>query len=1039
MQSSIFTKLLHHKTAANLFLILMIILGIYSSKVLNTQFFPNYSIDYITINVEWPGASPRDIEESIIKPIEEKVRFIDKVKNTKSTAKENTANILLEFKSETNMQRALADVERLVKSINSFPEDAKKPESKVIIPYEQIGLILVTGTNKEYELRDIAREIRQILLDRGLDKIDIDGLRKQVIYVDVDPIAMFSNKLDIGDINSQIYTNLKSIPSGVFQDDKLLQLRTTGTKDTITKIKNIVLSSSYTEEDIKILDLADVYESSKENENYGVSKSKPALTLRVFRSPGTDTLKVTKILEDTVQEYSSKTDQSFSVEIFDLSSQLIRDRINLLLKNGLGGLVLVLIILFLFLRFRVAIWVAIGIPAAISVTLAIMLVTGQSINMISLFALIMMLGIIVDDSIVVAEHIDFQYEKLNDPYEASHIGLIKMLGPVTAASLTTVAGFAPVFLISGVIGQVIQAIPLVVISVILASLFECFFVLPGHLKKALSVKNKYNIGNRILYLNNYLTHFNKKYFFHLLKTSVKYRYTTLSIAISLLIFSTFLINTGAVKFYFFPSPESNIILVNYNFVPGSLKNKTKQYAYELEKTLKRVDQNKIVTNVYSTIGKPIWGSRDSTKMEGDHIGGMIVELAPSEERDIRTKELIDLWKKAIEPKEGLSNLIIQERKGGPPGLDIDIRLKAKDISLRTLKTASEIIKKELISYEGISDVKDNLPVGKREISFLVTEKGKALGFDTNYVAKKIRESFDGVSTAKFFRGQEELELIIRTNPDSVNISRISSFLIKSPTGDMMPLEEIVEISNSQEFSVIKRRNGFREVSITAEINENILNPEKFFKDFQEKVLNQIENQFSLKWKLAGRSEEQSDTFDDMKRGALLAIGVIFLILAFIFQSYSLPISIMAIIPFTLIGVIIGHWITGFDITILSLVAVLGLAGIVVNDSIILVSNIYEKINAGGSIYDSVIKGSQERLRAVLLTSFTTIGGLTPLLFEGSVQAQFLKPMAITIVFGLLSSTFLVLVLIPSLIFIGSELKEVIFGSKNLAEVKQKKQ
>ncbi len=1038
MKQGFFHKLLEHKTAANLFLLLMIILGFYASKVLNTQFFPNYSIDYITVNVEWPGASPKDIEYSIIKPIEEKVRYIDKVKNTKSTAKEGIANILLEFRSGADMQKALIDVDRSIKAISNLPDESKKPESKVIIPYEQIGLILLSGDVPETQLKVIARDIKQMLLDKGLDKVEIDGLRKQVIYIDVDPVAMFSNKLDINDINTEIFTNLKSIPSGVFRDDKLVQLRTSGTKDTISKIKKIILSSPYTKQDMIVQDLAKVYESTKETESYGLSNSNPALTLRVYRSLGTDTLKATKALEEIILDYNVNINKDIKIEIYDLSSQLIRDRINLLLKNGVGGLILVLIILFLFLRFKVAIWVALGIPAALSVTLAIMLATGQSINMISLFALIMMLGIIVDDSIVVAEHIDYQYEMTNDPYKASFLGATKMLGPVTAASLTTVAGFAPVFLISGVIGQVIEAIPLVVISVILASLFECFFVLPGHLNHALS-NNKASIERKVLNLNSYLTYFNKNYFYLLLKKSIEFRYTTFSLAISFLIFSIFLLKNGVVKFYFFPSPESNIILVNYNFFPGSLKNKTIEFTNELESSLKNIDEENIVKNIYSTIGKPIWGSRDSTKEEGDHIGGMIIELEPSENRNIRTSELIEEWKKSIEPKEGLRSLIIKERKGGPPGLDVDIRLISKNTSLNKMKEASEFIKENLFLYEGVSDIKDNLPVGKREISFIVTEKGKSLGFDNRYVSKKIKESFDGVLISNFFRGEEEVELIIRTDPKSISISNINSFLIKSPTGGLVPLGEIVNISKQQDFSVIKRRNGFREISITAEINENILNPDYFFKKFENEVLYKIKDDYNIKWKLAGRSEEQADTFGDMKRGAFLALGVIFVILAFIFQSYLLPLCIMSIIPFILIGVILGHWITGFDITILSLVAILGLAGIVVNDSIILVSNIYEKINSGKKVLDSVIQGSQERLRAVLLTSFTTIGGLTPLLFEKSLQAQFLKPMAITIVFGLLAATFLVLILIPALIFIGSELKQIIFGSKSWEEVEQRKQ
>ncbi|MBJ58066.1 MAG: hypothetical protein CMP24_07525 [Rickettsiales bacterium] len=1026
---SLISKILEHKTAANLFLMLMLILGLYSSKVLNTQFFPTYSVDYITISTEWLGSSPEDIEESIIKPIEEKVRYIDRVKNTKSTAKENLANILLEFEANTNMERALNDVEREIKSITSLPEGSKTPEIKLFIPYEQIGLVLVKGNISEGELKKAAKDLKQNLLDKGIDKIEIEGVRKQIIYVDLDPVSLFANSIDTSDVKERINLETKNIPSGLFRDESLLQIRAFGKRDNVIDIGNIKIANNLQSNNyLKISDIANIHEGYDYNDSSGISNKKKAFTLRIFRSLGNDTLKSTKILENSIAEYQSSLSKNVEIKIYDLSSQLIRDRINLLLKNGFGGLILVLIVLFLFLRSKVVVWVAIGIPAAISVTLAIMLISGQSINMISLFALIMMLGIIVDDSIVVAEHIDYQYEKGNSPERAAFIGSTRMLGPVLAASMTTVAAFAPVFLISGVIGQVIEAIPLVAISVLIASFFECFFVLPGHLKTAL-LKEKLNKPRKIFNLNNTLNSFKENRFVLILEKSIKYKYITFTTAVSLLIFAFALVITGHVKFYFFPSPESQIILVNYNFLPGTAKKKTVDFANSLEEQLKKIDEFGIVQTSYSSIGKPMWGSRISTSETGEHIGGMLVEITSPESRKIRTKEFIEMWKKEIKLVPDLKNLTIVERKGGPPGLDVDIRLMSKDKELKELKEASNFIKKKLDLYRGISDIRDNLPLGKRQINIELTEKGKILGFDTKYVAQKIKGSFEGVSATKFFRGEEEIEVIVRNDPKKYNLVSLKSFLIKSPEGKLVPLVEVVDINKSQGFSEIKRRNGYREISITAEINEVILNPDDFLKEFKKGPLQEVEKRFDIEWKLAGRQEEQSDTFGDMKRGAFLAFAVIYLILAFIFQSYSLPISIMSVIPFTLIGVIIGHWITGFDITILSLVAVLGLSGIVINDSIIMVSNIYEKTNEGMDLQNAVIKGSKERLRAVLLTSLTTIGGLTPLLFETSVQAQFLKPMAITIVFGLMSSTVLVLIFIPAILLLGSSIKKNLLSPK----------
>ena len=1026
MQNNLISRILKHKTAANLFLILMLILGLYSSKELNTQFFPNYSIDYITVNMNWVGASPADIEESLIKPIEEKVRYIDRVKNTKSTAVEGNARVLLEFEVGTDMKRALSDVEREVNTISAFPKNSELPEVKLIIPYEQIGLVLINGETSELALKKKAKALREELLNNGLDKIEIDGIRNQIIYVDLDPLYLLSNKLDPENIANKIRQETKDIPSGILKDKSFIQLRTNSKKSTASDIGNLQIINSNNGK-IRISEIANVYEGFDETKSQGFNTGKNAVTLKIFRSLGSDVLDSTNILESTVKNFQNKELGSVNVKIYDLSSQYIRDRINLLLKNGLGGLILVLIVLCLFLRLQVVIWVAVGIPAALSVTLAIMLITGQSINMISLFALIMMIGIIVDDSIVVAEHIEYQYELGKEPLDAAYTGAIRMIGPVTAASLTTVAGFAPVFLISGVIGQIIEAIPLVVISVIIASFFECFFVLPGHIKYALlSYNKKYELKN--FNLNKVLNRFKEKQFSKFLLHSIKFKYITFIATLALLIISFGLLKNSHVKFYFFPSPESQIILVNFSFSPGSLKEKTISFAGNLEKTLKNIDETNIVQTVYTTIGKPIWGSRISTKEQGDHVGGMIVELTSPEKRNIKAAELIKFWKKKIERPADLRNFTIVERKGGPPGLDIDIRIKSKNANLKTLKAASNEVKEKLSYLKGVSDIRDNLPLGKREISFTLTEKGKNLGFDSIYFANKIKASFDGVLINKFFRGEEEIEILVRNNPDKLNVNLIKSYLIISPNNNLIPLSEIVTVKKTQGFSIIKRNNGFREVSITAEINESLVNPDDVINEIKNTLL-ELESNYSINWALAGRAEEQAETFSDMKKGGILAIGVIYIILAFIFQSYSLPISIMSIIPFTLIGVIWGHWITGFDITILSLVAIFGLAGIVINDSIIMVSNIYEKINKGVLLDTAILEGSKERLRAVMLTSLTTIGGLTPLLFEGSSQAQFLKPMAITIVFGLVSSTLLVLVFIPVIIKIGVEVKGFLFNPK----------
>ncbi len=1019
------SSLIFHKTAPNLLMALMIILGLFSSKMLNTQFFPDYTIDYITISVEWPGASAKDVEESVLEVIEPKIRYIDGVKRVRSNAREGLAKILMEFESGTDLQRALSDVEAGVARVVSLPEDTKRPEIKRIIPYEQIGLVLVSGNVEENILREESLNLRKSLLNNGIDKVTIEGLRSRNIYVDINPTALLANNLTLGEIGKKISKETRNIPSGTINDLESVQLRLLGEREFSEQISSIEIISGYEGVFIKLSDLGNVYEAYDRDDVGGRSSKKNALTLRISRAMGNDTLNLTKILEDTVNNAIEELPAGVSLKIYDLSSQLIRDRINLLLKNGLGGLVLVILVLSLFLRKRVVVWVAAGIPAAIAVTLAIMLFSGQSINMVSLFALIMMIGIIVDDSIVVAEHIETKYEEGLDSFKAAFIGSTRMLGPVTAASITTVAAFAPVLLISGVIGQIISAIPFVVISVIIASLFECFCVLPGHLAYSLNkLKSKKVELNKTSTFKKKFINFRQNYFTRFATICLKYRYTTIVSALSILIISFGMLSGGHVKFYFFPSPESPIILTNFSFTPGTNKETVVQFIDSLETALYDSDLSNVVEKTYSTIGRPMWGSRLSSEETGEHIGGMIVELTNPEERKIRTSEVIRKWRESIVSPAGLEKLTIQERKGGPPGLDIDIRLSSSTIDPMHLKNAALDLSKRISIYRGITDISDDLPWGKREIVLEINNRGKSLGFNTEFIAKEMRSVFEGIIAHKFYRGEDEVEIIVRNDPKFSKINTLSHIIIKSPKGEDVPLSEVVDYKTEQGFSIIRRQNGSREVAITAEIDENIANPDDIIKELINGPIKEISKTYEIDWRLAGRAEEQSDTFGDMKKGVFLALGIIYIILALIFHSYTRPFVVMAIIPFSLIGVIFGHWLTGFDITILSLVSLLGLSGIVVNDSIIMVSTINEKISNGVDIFEAVLQGATARLRAVILTSLTTIGGLTPLLFESSVQAQVLNPLDISLDFGLISTTFIVLDLVPALVLIGDDLKNI---------------
>jgi len=1007
-------------------MVIMLLFGLLGLLKLNVQSLPDIGFDFITISVDWKSASPRDVENQIIKAIEPEVRVIDGVRKVNSTAREGIGQLSIEFAKNTDMQKALSDVTSAVTRILSLPQDADKPKVRRIIRYETIGRLLLYGEISEDNLRKISKNIRDDLLNLGIDKIDILGMRDKEIIVAVEPLTLFSLKKTIKDLSENIYAFSKDSPAGTIEGIDRRKIKILGEKNTEKQLKTIPIVNGKEGEQINLGDITNIYTNFDSEGQYGVVNDKQAISLDIKRAKGRNALKMATILENYVDNYQKELPINLSLKIYDLSVQSVRDRISLLIKNGLGGLILVVIILFLFLSGRVAFWVAFGIPIALSGTLGVMLISGQSINMVSLFALIMMLGIIVDDAIVVAEYTQTCHENGDDAFLAANKGANKMFVPVFTAAITTVAAFIPIFLITGIIGQVIEAIPLVAIAVLIASLIECFFILPGHLSHALKNKKK-NISRFRVWFNRYFNIIKNKYFHRLVTLAVNFRYVTLSVTFTILIVVAGLMSGGRVAFVFFPSPEPDIIYVNFNFSPGTNQDYTKFMIKELESSLLAVDSNNEVKTYFSVIGKSL-GLRGSVQqIEGQHLGAMVVELIPSDIRKTSVNSLMSLWKKSLNKPAGLESLTMASKSAGPPGKDIDIRIISNNNDMHKIKLVTNEVKALLAQYDGISDIYDDLPWGKEEVVLRLRPLGNSLGFTSVGIADQIRSAFRGIVAKRFSDGSEEIIIRVRYDNEKLKEEDLKKMFIMSPAGNFVPLNQIVEINYEKGFSIIRRENGKSEVSIIAEIDENIIAPSDILKALSGGSLDEIVSNNGYSWRLAGRSEEQNETLYDMKIGTIIGLTLIFIILSGVFSSYLRPLIVMSIIPFAALGSILGHWITGFNITILSLVALLGLAGIVINDSIIMVSTIDEKIRKGVNIIIAVIDGACERFRAVILTSLTTISGLIPLLFENSTQAQFLKPMAITIVFGLLATTFLVLLLIPALVIIQNDFLNL--GSK----------
>ncbi|MCB1440138.1 MAG: efflux RND transporter permease subunit [Nitratireductor sp.] len=1113
---SLISLVARHHNAANLIMVLMILFGVFSLGRINSQIFPTIETDTINITVSWPGASAEDVETNILEIIEPAVRFIDNVDKMHSYAREGGGTIALEFATNTDMQKATSDVESAVKAVTNLPEDAETPAVARWSFFDRVANLSLSGTVPESTLRIYAKKIRDDLIERGVDKVEFTGLRDVELQVKVPESELRRLGLSISEISARVAANSRDLPSGQMEGDVEKQLRTAASYETPRELGEIEVRSLPSGEKIYLKDIADINVGYEDGQKQGYVDGSNAIQIEVSRAPTADTLATAAILDEYLAEMRPTLPPGVTIQKYDVSADNLLARIMLLVRNGIGGLVLVVATLFIFLNARIAFWVAAGIPVAMLATIGVMMLMGQTINMISLFALIMMLGVIVDDAIVVGEHTATRFAEGDGPYEAAENGAGRMVAPVMAAMTTTIAAFAPILLIRDTIGQMMGVMPVVVMAVIISSLIECFFILPGHLAHALepSKRRRWSywrqmlvalvIGVFVLSLatrssvgvaetaspfaglaalrdgvalplfialvaigsllvgtllealiqlvarfasrrrqgrqkvsleeENFVRRafdrgfakFRDGPFNWLVEHSFHYRYLTLAIAVSISIAVAWGLYIGGqrVGFVFFQSPEAENLNARLEFNAGIRLEEVQRVVRLVEQSLDKTEKDlapkdeRLIAATFSTIGA-------SGRNEGDNLADIRVQLTPSEERTVRTAEIVQGWRKNLPDIPGLKRASISASRGGPPGRDIDMELTGADVA--TLKRAAgEMI--ELVSaLPGATGVSDDLPFGKPELVMELTPRGNALGFSLEDVARQVRNAFEGSIPRRFAQGDDEVTIRVERLNRQQGTAALRSFELRSSTGEFVPLTEVVTLTERQGFSSIRRQDGKTIVSVTADLDTDILTTEQAISQLEDAGIAQVALRHGVDYRFGGRNEERKKSFEDLRTGVFVALAVIYIILAWTFASYWRPIAIMLIIPFGLVGAIFGHWLLGFKLTIMSFIALLGLAGILVNDSIILVSRLDERLAEGETLFEAATGASRDRLRAVLLTSLTTIGGLVPLMFEKSVQAQFVLPMAATIIFGLGLATLLVLFLVPAIVGVGADIRNLLIA------------
>lgn len=1016
---SIFVR---HSTAANLLMAIMVMMGLYAVSKINVQFFPTVEVPIINVSVHWPGASSEDVEKNILDSLEPELRFLDDVEEVNSYAREGAGTISLEFYANADMQKAQSDVEQAIAGVTTLPEDSEEPIINRVTFYENVAKLAISGPFSEETVKAYAKQIRDGLLNNGIDRVTLSGVRDEEIWIEIKEEELRRLNLSLSTIAERIRLETRDLPSGTIEGGLEVQLRALAERRTPEELAKIEIVSLSSGEKIYLKDIAKIHTQFDKDGKTGIISGNRAIQLSIKRAVSSNTLKTMESFYAYVEKIKPTLPPSLKLNVYDVRGESVKQRLGILIENGLQGLVLVLIVLFIFLNWRIAFWVAAGIPVALMATVLVMWVSGQTINMISMFALIMMIGIIVDDAIVVAEDTATRQSMGIGPRKAAEQGALRMLKPVTAATLTTMAAFFPIFLIQGRLGDFMSAIPLVVMAVLIASIVECFLILPGHLRHAATSGNMEERGRFRAKFDDGLEAFRDGPYRRFVEFCYDWRYSFVALTVLTLIISMGLIAGGRVGFQFFPSPEAEKVTAKINFVPGTPNEEQVRILKLIETDLKAVearltkDKNeKLIVAVYGLQGK-------SGRAQGDSLAEVNVNLTPSEDRTIRTRAFIREWKKSAPKIPAIERFAIGGKRVGPPGADIDIRLKGADVN--TLKKAADDLKLALAGVSGVSNVDDDLPYGKPEWIIEVTPRGTSLGLTAQSVGTQIRNSFEGAIATRFARGDEEITVRVKRKHDLDGIEALRSIYLITPDNQRVPLPEVVTLREKPGFSVIQRRDGARTVSVTADIDPKLTEVTTVIEQLKIEALPKAEEKYGIGYSLAGRAEDRAKSFADLKLGALLALVLIYIILAWVFESYAKPFAVMAIIPFGAVGAILGHMVMGTALTILSFIGLLGLSGILVNDSIILVTEVKNRLDRGEVLHEAAIGASQDRLRAVLLTSLTTIGGLLPLLFETSRQAQFLMPMAITMVFGLAAATILVLVLVPVMVGIGGDIGNI---------------
>jgi multidrug efflux pump subunit AcrB len=1009
---------------ANLLMILLVVAGLASMRSVRREMFPEFSFDNVVVTVIYPGAAPNEIEESITIKVEEAVRALDGVRKVESVSSEGSARITVEVDgAAVDPRDALVDVRNEVNRITTFPEDAEEPEVRLILNRREVMTLVLQGEGVDEETLTLtASQLEQrLLLLPDVTEVGVKGVRPYEITIAVREEDLQRYGLTFSAVSQAISQASLDLPLGKLRSDEEEQLlRVTRKRELGREFGDVPVLSRPDGTRILLKHVATIQDGFDEDELLVRVDGEPAVILTALRSSEADTIRVAEQVRTFVEAENERLPGSLALSVWRDDSRNVVDRLSLLTENGLQGLVLVFIVLLFFLGVRLSVWVGLGLPVAFLTALVLLEAFGGSLNMVSSFALIMILGILVDDSIVVGENIARHMREGGYTLRSAIEGLLEVSWPVIASVTTTVIAFLPLFFLEGVMGKFIAIMPVAVIACLIASLIECLLILPAHLAHAKKPETKPgqapSLRERIDAFSDRFVH---ERYGPSLDWALRHRYTVLGLgAAFVLVVVVGLIGGGRVSFVFFPRLDSEYLEAQVTLPQGTAVTKTSAVARRLEVAALQVrdelglanDGQHMVRRVLTQLGQ-----------SGAHKATVELELSRSEDREIKSLAIQQRWQELVGDVPELDAVTFEGKSHRPGGRPFELRLNA-DAPQDAERAAAEI-REALSAFPGVFNVDDNLEPGKRELRFALKPEADSLGLRLGDVARQLYAGFSGREVHKLQRGRDEVEVRVRYDA-GLRESQDQLAGLRVRLGDrLVPLAWAADIERGRSLSRIERRNGERVVMVMADVNDSVTNANAVIGELRQTTFPELEQRYpGLSFSFGGQQEEQRETLVSLLVGFLLALIGIYAILALLFGSYMQPVIVMLVIPVGFAGAILGHAIAGYSLAMFSIFGMVGLTGIVVNDSLVLIDFVNRARAQGATPHEAAAQSGRVRFRAVFLTTVTTVAGLLPILLERSLSAQFVIPMAISISAGVAAATVLTLYLVPAIYLIVEDVR-----------------